>query len=70
MNLIISPLAQDDILSIIEYTLIQWGEKQVDQYLKHVQVGLQRIADNPFAGILRPDISSKHRSVPIQKHAL
>jgi len=47
MKVVLSDLAQADFNSILEYTLVRWGERQVHKYNQLIQEGLNTIAENP-----------------------
>ncbi len=64
----ISPAAEQDMLSALEYTRIFWGDAQADRYGKTIMEGLTVLQRLPKAGRLRPDLSPKHRSYPIAHH--
>ena len=67
-NLLLSSTAQDDLTTIMEYTIQKWGDHQADKYFEQLQNGLEKIQDNPKIGRVRTDISDRHRSILIEKH--
>lgn len=67
-TLILSPEAEKDILTALEYTQDTWGKAQADIYSADLDAGLKLLAGNPHIGRERSDISPKHRSFPIKKH--
>lgn len=67
-TLILSPEAEKDILTTLEYTQDTWGEAQAERYRSTLDKGLKLLAGNPYLGRSRSDISPKHRSFPIEKH--
>jgi toxin ParE1/3/4 len=66
--LILSPEAQKDILTALEYTLETWGEAQAEHYKDAIDAGFKRLTKNTYLGKSRANISCKHRSFPIEKH--
>lgn len=66
--LILSPEAELDILTVLEYTEGKWGKEQADSYNARLESGLNLIKENPSIGRTRADISAKHRSFPIEQH--
>lgn len=69
-DLLLSPLAQNDLTAIFEYTIQQWGDNQADKYLEQIQNGLSKIQNNPNIGRVRTDISDRHRSILVEKHII
>jgi toxin ParE1/3/4 len=67
-KLILSPAAEQDILTALEYTRITWGDAQADRYAQKIMAGLQTLQHMPKSGRLRPDLSPRHRSYPIAHH--
>jgi plasmid stabilization system protein ParE len=67
-HLMMSPAAEQDVLSALEYTRIFWGDAQAERYGQTIMEGLKILQHMPKSGRLRPDLSPKHRSYPIAHH--
>ncbi len=65
-----SPDAEDDLRSILEYTLTIWGERQHDAYAEHISAALDELIRFPDLGHLREDISSGLRSRAVERHVV
>ena len=61
-SIVLSPQAEEDFADILQYTLENWGEKQLYVYRSVIDRALQTILQNPEVGHQRSDISQKHRS--------
>lgn len=64
----LSPRAEDDIVDILAYTQLTWGERQVDLYLEKVQAALATIAERFTIGHRRDDLPPTHRAYPVGSH--
>lgn len=69
-SLFLSSSAKNDLISITEYTLQRWGEKQADIYLSHIDKALLAIQHAPHIGRVRTDISDRHRCFSVEKHLI
>ena len=49
-NLIVSPLAQQDIDDIFQYTLETWGERQLEKYGDILKAAMSGLTENPRIG--------------------
>jgi plasmid stabilization system protein ParE len=47
---------------IADYTLAQWGDRQVEIYLNALAKRFEWLAKNPIAGLARDDIAQGYRS--------
>ncbi|MDX1351634.1 MAG: type II toxin-antitoxin system RelE/ParE family toxin [Thiomicrorhabdus sp.] len=45
LKLVVAPAAQSDIVGIFNYTLENWGEKQVQNYLMVLKKALQTLRE-------------------------
>lgn len=62
--------AREDLESIWQYTLREWGLKQADEYISKVMSKFAWLAENPKAGKQREDIDTKIYSLPVGSHLI
>jgi len=62
--------AEEDLESIVDYTLQNWGIDQANQYLDGLEQRAQSLADNPKTGTSCEDFGVGLRYFPYQSHAL
>ncbi len=67
---LLSESAQQDILSIRDYTVDTWGETQAATYLDQMEHRLEWLADNPALGKKRHDIKEGYISFPEGRHII
>jgi len=67
---LLSESAQQDILSIRDYTLKQWGKTQTGKYLSLLQKRLEWLADNPALGKKRDEVKEGYNSFPEGRHII
>jgi toxin ParE1/3/4 len=60
-RLILSPRAEEDFTDILQYTLENWGEKQMLNYRDVLDNALQTILQHPEIGHKRSELSAHHR---------
>ena len=67
---VLSPLAVADLEGIFEYTLLTWGEEQLDRYRRVLVVALESLAKNPSAGgsKAREDLMKGCRFFRVEHH--
>ncbi|GIW05070.1 MAG: hypothetical protein KatS3mg059_1690 [Thermomicrobiales bacterium] len=63
-RLILTPEAEDDARSILEFTLVTWGERQHDRYAGRIAETLGQLAKFPNLGRLRDDLAAGLRTFP------
>ena len=66
----LSPQAEEDIVDILAYTQMTWGEVQVETYLEKIQKALATIADNFELGHGRSDLPSTHLAYLVGSHVI
>jgi toxin ParE1/3/4 len=69
-KILLSPLAERDLIGIWHYSLAQWGEAQADHYLDELDNGTQPLAENPELGTSREHIRHGYRVLFIKSHAV
>jgi toxin ParE1/3/4 len=62
--------AEDDLLSIGDYTLRTWSKAQAARYLSELEVCCQTLADNPALGRLCEDVRPGLRCLEHGKHVV
>ena len=62
--------AEDDLLSIGDYTLRTWGKAQAARYIGELEICCQTLADNPALGRLCEDVRPGLRSLEHGKHVV
>lgn len=67
---LLSKAAQQDILSIRDYTLETWGEDQARTYLTELRERLEWLAENPALGKKRDEIKAGYHSFPQGRHII
>lgn len=67
---ILSPNAQKSLLSIKDYSLNQFGERQTKVYLQSIQEKLENVASNPEIGRIRDEIKTGYLRVLTGSHVI
>ncbi|MCB1876513.1 MAG: type II toxin-antitoxin system RelE/ParE family toxin, partial [Chromatiales bacterium] len=49
-EVVITPLAEADLLGIWHYSFSNWGDRQADKYLFALETAIHGLADNPRLG--------------------
>lgn len=62
--------AVDDLKSIGHYTLVKWGRKQRDKYLRELDARFTLLAENPGMGKHRPEVAGGYHSFPQGSHVV
>ena len=64
---LLSESAQQDMISIRDYTMQTWGKAQTGKYLTLLQQRLEWLADNPALGKKRDEIKAGYLSFPEER---
>ena len=67
---VLSPAALADLEEIWDFTCARWNEDQADEYVRDLQVAMQRVADNPRIGRACDDVRAGYRSHRAGSHTL
>ncbi|MDR4465983.1 MAG: type II toxin-antitoxin system RelE/ParE family toxin [Nitrospira sp.] len=67
-TVVLSELAALDLADILQYTLEQWGERQMNRYAAKLNRGLRQLAVNPQLGKPREDWFPGCRCFPAEHH--
>ncbi len=69
LDIVLSPLAEDDFSDILLYTWQRWGERQRDVYAEKLDSALKNLSHFPHLGIGRDDLFSGCRVFTMEKHS-
>jgi toxin ParE1/3/4 len=70
MQIALSRLAEQDIQDILQYTLEQWGEEQLETYAAALNQALHTLEHNPHLGRSREDLYRGCRSLRVEQHII
>lgn len=70
LQLVIAPVAKNDLKDIYLYGLQQWGQAQSESYLSTLKNQFWLLTQQPLMGTERPDLLPDTRSLPIENHTL
>ena len=70
IEVIKSPLAENDLLDIWQYSYSEWGEDKASEYLLQLDAGMQKLVSNPLLGKSREIIRPNYRSIQINHHVI
>jgi toxin ParE1/3/4 len=69
-QLVIAPIARDDLKNIYKYGRRQWGKTQSDSYMAILQEQFWSLTEPSLMGIERSERSPNVRSLAIQSHTV
>jgi toxin ParE1/3/4 len=67
-RLIISPVAQNDLKDIYQFSLRNWGANQSLKYLENLKERFWALTEQPLLGIERFELLPGMRSLPVESH--
>lgn len=67
-QLVISPVARDDLQGIYQFGLRNWGQERASKYLQNLKERFLALTEQPLIGIERPELLTKMRSFPVDSH--
>ena len=70
LNYRITTDAQNDLIKIRQYTLIQWGEKQSKKYISELRNTIGFLSQSPLIGKQQPELGSDIFSFPHSSHVI
>ncbi len=70
IEIVKSPLAEDDLLDIWQYSYNKWGVNKAGEYLLQLDAGMQGLANNPMLGKSREAVRRAYRSIQINRHVI
>lgn len=62
--------AKQDLISIIDHTLEQWGQAQAEQYIDGLEQQCRMLANNPKIGSARDSLMEGLMSFPYESYTL
>jgi toxin ParE1/3/4 len=68
LDIIIRPLARNDLMGIWQYTYEEWGIAQADSYLRAISQLINKLALSPKLGRSADDILSGIRKIHFRHH--
>jgi len=66
----LSESAQNDVISIRDYTIDTWGEAQTSKYLSQLEQRLEWLAENPALGKKRDEVKNGYISFSEGRHII
>ena len=66
----LTPSAAADLAEIADYTIVEWGPAQMEDYLRSLNKRFEWLAGNPFAGRERDDVHPGYGSFPEGSHMI
>ncbi len=66
----LTPDAKSDLIEIRRYTLQQSGATQSEKYLSELRHRIRLLAENPYLGMSRPEVSKDVLSFPHASHII
>jgi toxin ParE1/3/4 len=67
---VLLPAARVDLDQICDYTCARGHAKQVEKYVREVQLAIDRITDNPQIGRACDDVRAGYRKHAVGSHTL
>ena len=68
--MILSPLARRDLVAILHYTSINWGNTQVKVYKGKLTAAIEALAENPGLGHRSHELPDTHRVYAVGSHVI
>ena len=62
--------ARQDLDSILEHGVAEYGEARAEAYLRAINAALGRLAEYPELGEARPELAARMRSLPVREHRI
>jgi toxin ParE1/3/4 len=69
-NVSLSPLAERDLLFVLQHSLETWGEQRRDTYAGAMGAAFADIERFPGIGRSRDDVALGCRGLPVQQHVI
>jgi len=70
IEIVKSPLAENDLLDIWQYSYKKWGSNKAGEYLLQLDAGIQGLVTNPMLGKSRESVRPNYRSIQINRHVI
>ncbi|GAC18145.1 type II toxin-antitoxin system RelE/ParE family toxin [Paraglaciecola arctica] len=69
-QLVISPIARNDLADISKYTTQNWRAKQTKGYLLSLKEDIWSLLQLPLKGVARPELIADLKSFPTSNHVI
>ena len=66
----LSKEAQDDLINIKNYSRMNWGDQQTQEYLSEIKDSLEKLFISPELGKMRDEIIEGLRSLGVGRHII
>jgi len=70
LEVVKSPLAENDLLDIWQYSYDKWGADKAAEYLLQLDAGMHGLVTNPKVGKSREKVRKGYRSIQINRHVI
>lgn len=70
LNLLLKPLALEDLENIFSYTFDTWGLRQAEKYQNELHQGMLSILENPEIGMPYNYTIVKYRKIHVNRHLI
>lgn len=70
LDLVIAPAAQDDIGHIYRYGLVNWGKKQAEAYMAHLEDVIWLMTEQSEIGTKRDELAKGLYGFPVKQHVV
>lgn len=70
LEVVKSPLAENDLLDIWQYSYDKWGADKAAEYLLQLDAGMRGLVANPKLGKSREKVRKGYRSIQINRHVI
>lgn len=67
-EIVIKPLAKQDIKNIWQYSFKNWGRTQANHYMEHLGKSINALIDNPERGHSIDHVSKSYRQYNVNEH--
>ena len=67
-SLVKTPLAENDLINIWQYSFEEWGEHKANTYLNGIDLALKRLCQNPTLYRERSEFTPSVRFMPFEQH--
>lgn len=69
-QLVIAPVARDDLKAIYQFSVARWGQARADKYLEQMKESFHLLLEQPMLGHERSELLTAIRSLPVESHTI
>ncbi|MDP4536882.1 type II toxin-antitoxin system RelE/ParE family toxin [Alkalimonas collagenimarina] len=69
-QLVIAPVAKDDLKTIYQFSVARWGQARADKYLEQLKERFRLLLEQPMLGHERSELITAVRSSPVESHTI